>query len=112
MHVSIVTLSTKDSVNLAKQLSEGFKRSVYWNRYQTKPAEVIQKEKNLYELLNASFQGVRRLFVFAYVVAGVLRIMKQASKTINSIFFQEVKLIITTYWLMEEISTINQLMAW
>ena len=25
--------------------------------------------KNLYELLNASFQGVRRLFLFAYVVA-------------------------------------------
>ena len=30
---------------------------------------VIEKEKHLYELLNASFQGVRRLFVLAYVVA-------------------------------------------
>ena len=69
MHVPIVTLSTKDSVNLTKQLSEGFKRSVYWNSYQTKPAKVIEKGKNLYELLNASFQGVRRLFVLAYFVA-------------------------------------------
>ena len=67
--VLIVTLSTKDSVNLTKQLSEGFKRSVYWNSYQTKPKKVIEKEKNIYELLNASFQGVRRLFVLAYVVA-------------------------------------------
>ena len=29
LHVPIVTLSTKDNVNLTKQLSNGFKRSVY-----------------------------------------------------------------------------------
>ena len=28
LHVPIVTLSTKDSENLTKQLSEGFKRSI------------------------------------------------------------------------------------
>ena len=55
LHVPIVTLSTKDSVNLTKQLTEGFKRSVYWNSYQTKPARVIEKGKNIYELLNSSF---------------------------------------------------------
>ena len=43
LHVPIVTLSTKDSTNLAKQLNEGFKRSVYWNSYETKPAKVIEK---------------------------------------------------------------------
>ena len=69
LHFPIVILSTKDSVNLTKQLSEGFKRSVYWNNFQTKPAKVIGKGKNLYKLLNASFQGARRLFVLAYVVA-------------------------------------------
>ena len=69
LHVTIVTLSTKDSVNLTKQLSEGFKRSVSWNSYQTMPTMVIENRKNLYELLNASFQGVGRLFVLAHVVA-------------------------------------------
>ena len=69
LHVPIVTLSTKDSANLAKQLNEGFKRSVYWNSYETKPAKVIEQGKNIYELLNASFQGVKRLFVLAYFVA-------------------------------------------
>ena len=68
LHVSKATLSTKDSVNLIKQLSKGFKRSVYWNNYQRKPAKVIEKGKNLYKLLNVSFQGVRRLFVLAHVV--------------------------------------------
>ena len=69
LHTPIVTLSTRESLNLTKQLSEGFKRSVYWNNYQKKPAIVIEKGINIYELLNASFQGVRRLFVLAYVVA-------------------------------------------
>ena len=55
LHVPIVTLSTKDSVNLTKQLSEGFKRSVYWNNYQKKFAIVIEEGTNIYELLNASF---------------------------------------------------------
>ena len=62
-------MSTKDSVNLTKQLSEGLKTSAYWNNYKTKPAKVMEKAKNLYELLNASFQGVRRLFVLTYIVA-------------------------------------------
>ena len=69
LHVPIVTFSTKDSANLTKQLSEGFKRSVYWNSYETKPVKVIEKGKNIYELLNASFQGVKRLFVLAYFIA-------------------------------------------
>ena len=44
LHVPIVTLSTKDNVNLTKQLSDGFKRSAYWNSYQTIPAKVIEKK--------------------------------------------------------------------
>ena len=34
LNVRIVTLSTKDSAHLAKQLSKGFKRPVYWNSYE------------------------------------------------------------------------------
>ena len=57
------------SANLAKQLNEGFKKSVYWNSYETKPAKVMEQGKYIYELLNASFQGVKRLFVLAYFIA-------------------------------------------
>ena len=69
LHVPIVTLPTTDSASLAKQLNEGFERSVYWNSYETKPAKVIEQGENLYKLLNASFQGFKRLFVLAYVIA-------------------------------------------
>ena len=45
LHVPIVTLPTKESENLAKQLNKGFGRSVYWNSYETKPAKVIEQGK-------------------------------------------------------------------
>ena len=69
LHVLVVNLSTEDSANLTKKLNKGFKRSVYWNSYERKPAKEIEKEKNLFEVLNASFQGVKRLFVLAYYIA-------------------------------------------
>ena len=65
MHVAIVTLSTKDSVNLTKQLINGFKRS----NYQTVFAKVVTEGAKIFELLSASFQGVKRLLVLAYVIS-------------------------------------------
>ena len=78
LHVSIVTLFTKDSVKLTKLLSEKFKRSVYRNNYQTKPAKEIERRKTLYELIYAAFQGVRRLFVLVMLLLQVLQMSKQA----------------------------------
>ena len=78
------------------------------NNYQTIPEKVINNDTNMHELLSASFQGVKRLFVLAYLLLQIM--MKHVYKTIESIFFQEQKYKIITYWLMEEISMINQLM--
>ena len=67
LYVPIVTLSTKDNVNLTKQLNEGFKRSVYWNEYKSKIETKIANKKNQTRFpLDASFQGVNRLFVLAF----------------------------------------------
>ena len=67
LYVRNVTLSTKDNVNLKKQLNEGFKRSVYWNEYKSK---IERKEADANKLkrlpFDASFQGVNRLFVLAF----------------------------------------------
>ena len=72
LHVPIVTLSTKDDINLPKKISNGFKRSVFWSSYQIIPAKITNKGANIYELLSARLQGVRILFVLAYVIdAGV-----------------------------------------
>ena len=98
LHVPIVTLSTKDSANLTKQLNEGFKRPVYWKSYETRPPKVIEQGKNIYELLNSSFKGVKRLFALAYTIAAGNDADQEAGiKSIKSIFSQEERWKITTY---------------
>ena len=52
---------------MTKQLSDGFKRSFYWNNYQTIPAEVIDHETNIYILISSSFQGVNYRLVEVYL---------------------------------------------
>ena len=67
LYVPIVTLTTKDNVHLTKQLNEGFKRSVYWNKYVSKIETKAADNNNVTRfLLDASFQGVNRLFVLAF----------------------------------------------
>ena len=66
-YVTIVTLSTKDNVNLTKQLNEGLKRSVYWNEYKSKIETKNLDNNNVTRFpLDASFQGVNRLFVLSF----------------------------------------------
>ena len=59
LHVPIVTLSTKDSANLTKQLNKGFKRSVYWNSYKEKPAKVLKNEKSYTNYLLHHFKALQ-----------------------------------------------------
>ena len=69
LYVPVVTLSTKDNVNLAKQLNEGFKRSVYWNEYRSKIETKTDDNKNVTIFpLDASFEWVNRLSVFALII--------------------------------------------
>ena len=68
LYVPIVTLKTEDNTKL---LSEGFKRSIYWNKYKVIYNILVEiaannEEKYIIELLDSSYQGVKRLFVFAY----------------------------------------------
>ena len=70
LYVPIVTLSIEDNAKLSKLLSEGFKRPIYWNEYKTIPNKIVEiaanEEKQIRELLDSSYQGVKRLFVLAY----------------------------------------------
>ena len=67
LYIPIVTLSSKGHVKLVKLLEKGFKRPVYWNEYQTKIETRDLDDHNLTRFpIDASFQGVRRLFVLAF----------------------------------------------
>ena len=52
-------------------MNEEFKRPVYWNKYKVIDNKVVEiaaanAEKHIRELLDSSYQGVKRLFVLAY----------------------------------------------
>ena len=68
LYVPVVTLSIKDNNNLAKQLNVGFKRTIYWIQYVSKPfPETPHKKTGITRFaLDAAFQGVNRLFVLAF----------------------------------------------
>ena len=61
--VPIVILSIGDNTKLSKLLSDGFKRPVYWNKYKIIPNKTCNENDYIRELLDASYQGVKRLFV-------------------------------------------------
>ena len=65
LYVPVVTLSTQDNAKLLPQLKSGFKRTISWNKYLTKP-ELLAQNANLNHLTEPSFQGVSRLFLLAF----------------------------------------------
>ena len=70
-YVPIVTLAVEDNSKLSKLLNKGFKRPIYWNEYKVIPNKIVEiaavnEENYIRELLDSSFQGVKRLFVLAY----------------------------------------------
>ena len=65
LYVAVVILKTEDNVKLSKLLNEGFKRSVYWNKYKVILRNFPENE-HIREILDASCQGVSKLYVIAY----------------------------------------------
>ena len=66
LYVPIVTLWTEDNEILSKILNEGFARPVYWNKYKIIPGKIYNENDDIRELLDASYKGVKRLFVLVY----------------------------------------------
>ena len=85
-YVPVVTLSTEDNAKLSKLLTEGFKRSVYWNEYKVIPEERYNVNVGIRKLIDRGVQGINRLFALAYL-------NDPTSKSIRTenIFFQKLK---------------------
>ena len=66
LYVPFVTLSTKDNAKLLQQLKSGFKRTINWNKYESKTTTQNASKRYLDYLINPSFQGVNRLFVLKF----------------------------------------------
>ena len=65
LYAPVVTLSTQDNPKLLEQLKSDFKRTINWNKYQSK---ISTERPNQYSdyLIDPIFQGVNRLFVLSF----------------------------------------------
>ena len=61
----IITLKIEDNAKLSKLLSKRFKRSIYWNKYKI-TFKNHDDDEYIGERLDASFQGVNKLFDLPY----------------------------------------------
>ena len=71
LYVPFVALSAEDNAKLSELLSDGFKTTVYWNEYKVIDNKIVEtaannEQKYIRELIDSSWQGVKRLFVLAY----------------------------------------------
>ena len=62
LYVPVVALSTQDNIKLLKQWESGFKRTINWNKYQSKVTAQAQNRYFDY-LTGPIFQGINKLFV-------------------------------------------------
>ena len=76
--VPVVTLLTQDNAKLLLQSKSGFKRTINWNKYLSKP-ELLAHNPNLNHLFEPSPQGVNRLFALAFE--------NDAQRTSNKIYY-------------------------
>ena len=110
LYFPILTLSTKDTNYLKNELTEGFKRSVYWNKYVAK-IETLNSDNNSFTRikLDPSFQGVKRLFVLVFNrTAGNDEVQRDSSR---KHYLPRVNITEYNVLIMVEIFTINQLIA-
>ena len=64
-YIPVVTLSTQGNAKSLTQLKSGFKKTISWNKYLSKP-ELLPQIPNLNNLVEPSFQGANSIFVLAF----------------------------------------------
>ena len=83
LYVPIVTLSVEDNSKLSKLLSEGFKRSIYWNKYKVIDNIVVSINN-----INEEKYIKDCLFLLMIIQQVIIKFLLIFSK---HIFFQELK---------------------
>ena len=65
LYVPVVTLSTKDNEKLLQQLESGFKKTISWNKYESR-IKTFTQNTYLNYLINPSFQEANSFFVLPF----------------------------------------------
>ena len=116
LYVPVVTLSTQDNSKLLQQVKSGFKRTVYWNKYESR-IQTFPQKRYLNCLINPSFQGVNRLFLLSFeneddrTSHSTYYLLKGEIKGYNviidgrSVFYQPINSMTKTYENIRKIAT-------
>ena len=67
VYVLVVTLLTQENAKLLQQLNSGFKRTINWNKYQSK-VSIHAPSPYLDFLIDPSFQGVNKTFGLSFEI--------------------------------------------
>ena len=68
-YASVVTLFLKDNINFLKNLKQGFKRAISWNKYRTQPKNIYTTQPKINYLdymIDPKFRNINRLFVLSF----------------------------------------------
>ena len=96
LYVPIFTLLAEDNAKLSKLLNEGFKRSIYWNKYKVidniKVNMVANNEEKYISEIHCLIQVIKEskdyLFLLIIIQQVIIKFLLILSK---NIFFQELK---------------------
>ena len=83
--VPIFPLSTKDNVKLTKQLKDGFKRSIYWNKYNLHVLTQTTDNNNPITIkCDSTFKELKDYFLFLLMLMVMLIKLKEIVKKVFS----------------------------
>ena len=66
LYVPVVTLSINDNIKFLENIKQGFKRTIYWNKYRSEIT--TQTRNNLDYLIDPTFRKINRLFFHSETV--------------------------------------------
>ena len=62
VYVPVVTLPINDNIKFLENIKQGFKRTIFWNKYRSE-ITTQPKSNNLDYLIDPTFRNINRLFV-------------------------------------------------
>ena len=65
LYVSVVTLSINDNIKFLENIKQGFKRTIYWNKYRSE-ITTQPKNNNLDYLGDPTFRNTIKLFALSF----------------------------------------------
>ena len=65
LYVPVVTFSINDTIKFLENIEQGFKRTIFWNKYRPE-ITTHTKNHNLDYLVDPTFRNINRLFVFSF----------------------------------------------